>query len=134
MNKNYILKLENPPKLPPNEAVEQEILVQYLELKKIRFTHIANERKATAHYGAKLKRQGVKKGFPDLMIFLADEIIFIELKRVNPSLSKISKEQEWWCEYLNNLFYARAFIAYGARAVINFLEKLQKNAKNPILV
>ena len=67
------------------------------------------------------KRLGVKKGFPDISVYLSDKVLFIELKRAVKSKSKVSKEQEQWIEFLNSLPYAKAKICYGADDAIKFI-------------
>lgn len=105
----------------PTEKAEHLKLVSWLNLKHLKFNHTANERKTTARQGAELKRLGVKKGFPDISVYLPDKVLFIELKRVIKSKSKVSKEQEQWIEYLNSLLYAKAKICYGADEAIKFI-------------
>ena len=105
----------------PTEKAEHLKLVSWLNLKHLYFNHTANERKTTARQGAELKRLGVKKGFPDISIYLSDKVLFIELKRSSKSKSKVSKEQGEWIELLNSLPYAKARICYGADEAIKFV-------------
>ena len=62
--------------------------------------HVANERKCTAIQGANLKRQGVKKGIPDLHLPVARgsyHSLYIEMK---DDKGRTSPEQNWWIEEL----------------------------------
>ena len=71
------------------EAQEQKSLIewakwqekQHSELKML--VHIPNEGKRSKRYGAELKRQGLKAGFPDLGLFVPrgnKHALFIEMK------------------------------------------------------
>ena len=50
------------------EDSDQEAVIEYCEIRGIPIVHIPNEGKRTVSYGAKLRRMGMKKGFPDLFI------------------------------------------------------------------
>lgn len=68
--------------------------------------------------GAKLKREGMKQGVPD--VFLAAPFgkwhgLFIEMKRVKKSLSKVTPEQLGWKTALEGMGY-RVEICYGWEA------------------
>lgn len=106
----------------PTEDLEQIKLSQYLKIKKIPHTHIANERIASVAYRKKLKAMGVSSGFPDMAIFLPCKMIFIELKREKKSLSKVSEHQEEWIDIINMYDYAKAKVCYGAGEAIDFIE------------
>lgn len=110
----------------PTEQAEHLKLISWLNIKRLKFNHTANERKTTPRQGAELKRLGVKKGFPDISVYLGDKVLFIELKRAVKSKSKVSKEQSEWIEFLNALPYARAKICYGADEAIRFISHCQK--------
>lgn len=49
----------------------QIVVADYIRLQypKVLFAHIANERKTSPQRGSKLKRMGVKKGMPDVMVY-----------------------------------------------------------------
>lgn len=112
-------------KLPcPSEAQEGDILVAWLRLKGLAFTHIANETGGSPEAfrrAIRVKRQGVSKGFPDYCIALPGVgVLFIELKRV--SGSSTSQEQKDWVAVLNECPGTAAHIAKGARAAISIIE------------
>lgn len=86
-----------------------------MQFPKVLCVHVPNEGKRTPSQGKKLKDMGMKKGFPDLAIFLQRERIIngkvvvscglaIELKVIyaNGSRNKASKEQEEVLIDLNN--------------------------------
>lgn len=82
-------------KLVPTEEQDQRMLVEYLELKGIKFTHIPN---STYTKSWKVKNRnkymGVRPGFPDLVMVIHNRLIFMELKRAKRG--RLSKEQEEW--------------------------------------
>lgn len=76
--------------------------------------------------GARAKKAGMKKGYPDIFLPVARNGyfgLFIELKRQKTSYSSkgtLTAEQKWWLENLNNQGY-KAIVCYGfyeARDVI----------------
>ena len=134
--------MEKKIKLPvPTEDEEAYLLHQYLELRKIPHTHIANEggygNKQAMVRGVKAKRMGQSKGVWDYEIFLpvkgvtktvdAYQEARIELKRKKGGT--VSQEQREW-----GRIYEKAgipcFIAKGAGAAIDWIEKLQKEMES----
>ncbi|WP_181562944.1 VRR-NUC domain-containing protein [Campylobacter hyointestinalis] len=109
--------------LIPLEEQEQMKFVSWLRVKKIRHIHVANERMCTVVYKKKLKALGTYAGFPDLMIFLANRTLFIEMKRSDKRLSRVSKEQSEWLEFLNLLDEGSAKVCYGADEAIEFVKE-----------
>lgn len=107
----------------PTEDEVQEMIVDYCDRLHIACVHIPNEGKRNAIYGAKMKRIGLRKGFPDIFIPTAKKGfhgLFIELKRDRHSHP--TKEQLEWIAYLNkNGYYA--VVAYGADAAIDEIKK-----------
>lgn len=108
-----------PPKQSTTEDAEQEAVIEYCALKGIKVVHIPNEAKRSAAYGAKMKRMGLCKGFPDLC-FPAPRRgyhgLYIELKRDKDC--KPTPEQLRWIKYLNEQGY-RAAVCYGAGEAID---------------
>lgn len=97
---------EKPNNLTLSEDDEQITVMQYCELKHIIAVHIPNESKRSVAYGAKMKRMGLRKGFPDIFIPTARKGfygLFIELKRDRQS--RVSAEQIAWITYLNKQGY-----------------------------
>lgn len=111
---------------PPSEAQEQMALVKWLDANGILFIHVMNE---TAGAGKKRggmnKLMGVKKGFPDILIFpfvrtQGEAGIAIEMKAKN---GKTTKEQEKWLVSLRCRGWITR-ICYGAHEAIEWLEEL----------
>lgn len=102
------------------------MLVAYLRVRNIPFTHVANE---TGHdnyskrRAIRMKRQGTAKGFPDYVIALPGVgVVYIELKRLRGSAT--SHEQREWIATLNACPGAEARICKGASGAIAFIEEL----------
>ena len=123
INYNQTMPSLKAKKLIPLEEQEQMKFVSWLRVKKIRHIHIANERMCSVVYKKKLKALGTYAGFPDLMIFLANRTLFIEMKRSDKRLSRVSKEQREWLEFLNLLDEGSAKVCYGADEAIEFVKE-----------
>lgn len=111
----------------PTEEQEQLALVQWLELHKIRYTHVPNEGKHKVQYRAKQKRLGVKPGVPDILIFdrpprYPENVgVAIELKRQKGG--RVTPEQIAWLEDLKARGWAVA-VCQGAMEAIRVLQEL----------
>lgn len=125
----------------PLEEEEQAALVEWLELKKLKFTAVPNATFSWAYQNidgvtvkkknfthlAKMYRQGLRKGFPDLVIWIAADqaecreacIVFIELKRLKGS--EVKPEQEEWIDCLEQVPWCTARICFGKMDAINFI-------------
>lgn len=123
INYNQTLSCLKAKKLIPLEEQEQMRFVTWLRVNKIRHIHIANERMCSVVYKKKLKALGTYAGFPDLMIFLPNRTLFIEMKRSDKRLSRVSKEQSEWLEFLNLLDEGSARVCYGADEAISFVKE-----------
>lgn len=115
----------------PTEAQEQAALIKWTQAVRGKYPELAllyhapNEGKRSAITGARLKAQGMKKGFPDLFLPVArggKHGLFIEMKSRK---GRASPEQLWWLERLTAQGYA-AVVCHGweeAKEVIeNYLE------------
>ena len=108
------------------EDDEQITVMQYCELKHIIAVHIPNESKRSLAYGAKMKRMGLSKGFPDLLFPTPNNGfhgLYIEFKR--DKTCKPTPEQVEWINYLNEQGY-RAVVCYGAGEAIDEIEEYFK--------
>lgn len=105
----------------PYEEQEQKAFVKWLRVQRIRHIHVANERMASVQYKKKLKALGTYAGFPDLMIFLPHRILYVEMKRADKKVSKVSREQKEWIEFLNMFDEGSARVCYGSGEAINFV-------------
>jgi len=119
--------------LVPTEAEEARMLMQYMKLRHLKFTHIKNEtgkpirgqrvRNWRAVWGA---MDGVSPGFPDFLVIVNDTMIAIELKRVkNSSVSNYQKE---WIEALGAAGIP-ARICRGAEEAISFINEYLPKTK-----
>ena len=108
-----------------SEEQEQSAFVCWLRLKRILFTSVPNESKRSVVYGAMLKRTGMSKGVPDLLIFTRSRKltdaghlgIAIEMKSMK---GKLRKEQAEWLENLG-LAGWETKVCYGCKEAIDFL-------------
>lgn len=85
---------------PPTELQEQILVVEYLELlmmqgKIVLYGALPNNT-YTKSWGQKMKQkqEGVKKGFPDLVVITSTKVLFLEMKRQR--LGTVSPEQKQW--------------------------------------
>jgi len=90
------------------------------------YTHIPNETRTTMGVAKKLKRQGVKKGFPDYAIVVdtldGDRCLLgVELKRIEGGT--VSKEQKDWIAALSSIDNVDATASKGADAAIAYVEQ-----------
>jgi hypothetical protein len=112
-------------KLRSSEEAEQITVIEYCDLLGIPVTHTANEGKRSKSYGAKLKRMGLRPGFPDLLITRARGVYHgfaIEMKYGN---NKLTNEQKEWLRILSKEGYATA-VCYSASEAIRLIEKYLK--------
>ena len=111
----------------PTEEQEQLALVQWLELHKIRYTHVPNEGKHKVQYRAKQKRLGVKPGVPDILIFdrppLSPENVGVAIELKRQKGGRVTPEQIAWLEDLKARGWAVA-VCQGAMEAIRFLQEL----------
>ena len=106
----------------PSEDQEQQSVVEYCDIMGIPIVHIPNEGKRSAAYGAKMKRMGLRSGFPDLFVPLARggyHGLFIEMKAEG---GRATPDQKKWVDKLNSYGY-RATVCVGADAAINELNQ-----------
>lgn len=110
----------------PLEDQEQFTYIQYLELNKIKYFAVPNVVKlasslkstlARIRFWQQRRKEGIKKGVPDLVVFLPKKILFVEMKRQKGSVT--SKEQKEWCNIINTYPYAISIICKGADFAIN---------------
>lgn len=106
---------------PVSEASEQIRVVQYCDLLGIPCFHVANERKCDPKTGAHLKRQGLKRGVPDLCIPRAKgryHGLYIEMKDKG---GKLTRDQLKWLRLLQAEGYC-AFCCFGADDAIKLID------------
>ncbi len=109
-----------------HEHKECVMLAQWLRLKNILFTHIANERRlqgdAGLFRGAKLKAAGVSPGFPDYIIFTRCGVVFIEMKRADKK-GKVSENQKLWIDYIDQETSYPIQICHGFDEAVDFISQ-----------
>lgn len=110
------------------ESQEGKLLkswADYNPIAKHHLIHIANESKTSWKNGKSMKDQGKKKGVSDY--FLAypwggKSGLWIELKRTNKSLSKLSVEQAEWLSTCQRVGYETC-VAYGAEEAMQKIKQ-----------
>ena len=110
-----------------SEYQECQVFHRWLELNRIKHTHIGNESQIGGRQGvirgAQLKRIGQSKGFPDYLIIVNDKLIAIEMKRQKGGHT--SPEQKDWLEALTDCG-VKCFICRGATQAIDTVQSLLK--------
>lgn len=109
------------------EASEQALFCRYCELKGIICVHVPNGlclggvRNKFAYINS-LKAQGLRPGFPDLIVFAKNKkhnLFFLEFKREKQGY--LSPKQKDWINWLNsNGYYAKS--VKGNKEAIQVLE------------
>lgn len=70
--------------------------------------HVPNGGRRDGRTGAKLKREGVKAGVPDIVVAYPQgnySALFIEFKAARPHSASVSVEQKAWLERLSKVGY-----------------------------
>lgn len=101
----------------PTEYDEQAAVVDFCELMGIDIVHIPNEGKRSTAYGARMKRMGLRSGFPDLFLpypRAGYHGLFIEMKTEG---GKATANQKKWIAKLSARGY-RAVVCVGADEAI----------------
>lgn len=120
----------------PTESEEQQALFRYCAVEMTRFpelemlAHIPNEGKRTNAAGARLKREGLRKGYPDIVLNVPHggyHGLFIELKRQRSG--RTTPEQKEWIAKLIKQGYAAAF-CYGWEDAWTFIHSYMTCDKN----
>lgn len=103
------------------EHQEQSNFVQWLEIKHpaVRLFAIPNGGLRNKVVAAKLKREGVRPGVPD--VFIPGLHLFIEFKRVKGSST--SAYQKDWIAYLKEIGY-RVEVCKGCDDAINVIKQI----------
>jgi len=110
----------------PLEDSEQHAYIQWLDANNLLYFAVPNIVKLAGMMKSKIakirfwqqrKKEGVKKGVPDLVVFLPKRILFVEMKRQKGSST--STEQIEWAMIINTYPYAVSVICKGAEAAIH---------------
>lgn len=99
------------------------MLVEWLELKHLKFTAIPNSTYTKSiQQKIKNKRSGLRPGLPDLVIAIPGTgVIWIELKRTK--LGRVSDVQQDWINALNNCPGNQAYVCKGFEAAKAIIEQ-----------
>lgn len=111
--------------LASSETAEQSTVVEWCDLLHIPIVHIPNEGKRSVSYAARMKRMGLRSGFPDLLVPLARggyHGLFIEMKY---DKGRTSPEQDNWLSLLSAEGYACA-VCYNAAEAIKIIENYNR--------
>lgn len=128
--------------LKPNmsEDEEQQLVVEWLEARKFKFTAIPNSTYTTSwKQKAKNKRTGVRAGFPDLVVIVPCQdkktrLVAIELKKAKKVLKSgklstsgtvVSEFQKSWIEALNECDNVGAYVCYGHKEAISLVKHIE---------
>ena len=120
-----IKKINIPCALEAQEGKALKDWSDYHPICKNYLIHIANESKTSWRNGKSMKAQGKKKGVSDYFLAYPSSGkhgLWIELKRLDKSLSKVSKEQREWLDLCSEAGY-EACVAYGSEEAIHAIEK-----------
>lgn len=114
----------------PTEYEEQCALVEYLELKGLLFSKTAQETFTRSWaQKAKNKRSGLRKGLPDMFIFIPAEkssngssmLLAIEMKRLKGG--RLSPEQKLWIESFRRVDGIFPAVCNGFEEARQFIEE-----------
>lgn len=106
-----------------SEDKEQELLVQWMEMSKIRFYAIPNGGKRSLTQAIKFKRTGVKAGVPDICIPVPSKRyhgLYIEMKRSDGGTVSINQAE--WLHYLQSAGY-KVSVCHGFEQGKSIVEK-----------
>lgn len=108
----------------------QKAVADYLKARGVHFTHVANERNTNPARGNKLKKMGVKRGIPDILIFekppaLEDHYcgVALELKAEDRYMSDVTDSQEEQIHKFRGSGF-KSGVAFGTDEAIDFLQSI----------
>lgn len=106
-------------------------VVEYCNLRGVPVAHVPNEGKRSPQQGERLKRMGMSKGFPDLVVPLPRgnyHGLYIEMKVGN---NKTTSEQKEWLTNLAKHGYAST-ACWGVDEAINTISRYLKGESVPL--
>lgn len=117
------LKRKKVQKIPvQNSGKTQESIVAWGNLLNLPFVKITNEGKRSFWEANRFKREGLRPGFPDLVLLKprgAYGALFIEVK--TSEKDKLRENQSWWLDWLNNNGY-KAVVCWSLDMAIEAVE------------
>lgn len=112
---------------PPSEREEQLSTARLLDALQLVWIHVPNEGKRSKRYGASLADQGLKAGFPDILIFTPPprfpEVRFVAIELKRQKGGTVTRLQKEWQHELRECG-GIAEICRGFDEVANQLERL----------
>lgn len=109
------------------EFIECVKFHQWLKLRGIRHTHIANEGTGNAYRGSMNKKMGVSSGFPDYILLVPvgrfKSLVPVAIEMKKPKGGRVSREQQDWLSDLQ-LAGFRTAICKGCAEAVDFLISL----------
>jgi len=106
----------------PTEDVEQSNFVQWLQIKGYKFTSIPNSTYTKSwSQKAKNQRNGLRAGFPDMVVIVNKQLICIEIKRIKGGVT--SPAQQGWITALKEAGVPTKVCA-GAQEAITFVNSI----------
>lgn len=117
------------PSLIPTEDEECYAFVEWLDSKRLMYTHVPNETySASWSVKRRNKKLGVSRGVPDYLVIVNDHLVWIEMKRRDRKPKRggkggISDEQWRWIDALNRCENTQVYVTYGAKEAIEVIEK-----------
>lgn len=103
----------------PTEHWEQVQVVKYMQESRMVFVAVPNGGSRGPIEGARLKAEGVQKGFPDLLV-LHPFLGAIEMKKTKGG--RVSPEQTSWLQTLEDIGF-KCVVAKGHEEAIKFIEE-----------
>ena len=120
-----VVRISMPPRIP-TEMQEQITVADWLRKNGIIFAHVPNEGARTPKQGAMLRRIGLHKGVPDLLIFSHPQTA-IEMKRRKERPTsrgqRATPDQKRWLETLARLGWETR-VCHGSTEAIQYLQSL----------
>jgi len=104
----------------PSEHAEQCAVASWLRARGIAFFAIPNGAKMGAAECAKMKREGLSAGVPDLVVLDRGLRLALELKRREGG--RVSADQQAWLDHLAGQGWD-CFVAHGAEEAIAWLQE-----------
>jgi len=113
----------------PSEQDEQRALCKWLRLNNIPHFGVPSAqgmsqragRVAMARYINKLKLEGFSAGFPDMVIFLPNIVLFIEMKRQKGGT--VSTVQKEWIKKINKTNACHACVCKGFDEAVKIINQ-----------
>jgi hypothetical protein len=105
----------------PTEHAEQCAVATWLRMRGVWFFAVPNGAKMGPAEAAKMKREGLEPGVPDLLIVDNGKMLALELKSRDPK-ARASKEQKAWLLHLDGEGWD-CKVAHGAEEAISWLQQ-----------